>query len=34
MTLNARRGRTTALALLAVLGMLYPLTRRPILTWP
>jgi hypothetical protein len=33
MTLNSRRGGTTALALLAVLGMLYPLLRRPILTW-
>jgi hypothetical protein len=33
MTLDSRRGRTTALALLAVLGMLYPLLRRPILTW-
>ena len=33
MTLNSRRGRTAALALLAVLGMLYPLLRRPILTW-
>ena len=33
MTLNSRRGRTAALALLAALGMLYPLLRRPILTW-
>jgi hypothetical protein len=32
MTLNSRRGRTTALAL-AALGVLYPLLRRPILTW-
>jgi hypothetical protein len=33
MTLNSRRGRTAALALLAALGVLYPLLRRPILTW-
>ena len=33
MTLNLRRGRTAALALLATLGVLYPLLRRPILTW-
>jgi hypothetical protein len=33
MTLNSRRGRTVALALLAALGVLYPLLRRPILTW-
>lgn len=33
MTLISRRGGTTALALLAVLGTLYPLLRRPILTW-
>jgi hypothetical protein len=28
-----RRGRTAALALVAALGTLYPLLRRPILTW-
>src|SRR2546430_17711269 len=28
-----RRARTAALALLAALGALYPLLRRPILTW-
>jgi hypothetical protein len=28
-----RRGRTAALALVAALGALYPLLRRPILTW-
>jgi uncharacterized protein YndB with AHSA1/START domain len=33
MTLNSRRGHTVALALLAALGVLYPLLRRPILTW-
>ena len=33
MTLNSRRGRTAALALLTALGALYPLLRRPILTW-
>ena len=33
MTLNSRRGRTVALALLTALGALYPLLRRPILTW-
>jgi hypothetical protein len=33
MTLNSHRGRTTFLALLAALGVLYPLLRRPILTW-
>ena len=33
MTLNSRHGRTTALALVAALGLLYPLLRRPILTW-
>jgi hypothetical protein len=33
MTLNSRRGRTAALALLAALSVLYPLLRRPILTW-
>jgi hypothetical protein len=32
MTLNSHR-RRKALALLAALGMLYPLLRRPILTW-
>jgi hypothetical protein len=32
MTLNSRHGRTTALALVAAL-VLYPLLRRPILTW-
>ena len=33
MTRNSRRRRTAALALLAAVGMLYPLLRRPILTW-
>jgi hypothetical protein len=33
MTLNSRRGRPAALALLAALSVLYPLLRRPILTW-
>ena len=33
MTVNSRRGRTAALALLAALGVLYTLLRRPILTW-
>jgi hypothetical protein len=28
-----RRGRTAALAFVAALGALYPLLRRPILTW-
>src|SRR6266540_5212603 len=28
-----RRGRTAALALVAAVGALYPLLRRPILTW-
>src|SRR5437870_10001424 len=30
---ETRRGRTAALALVAALGALYPLLRRPILTW-
>jgi hypothetical protein len=34
MTLNSRRGRTAALSLLAALGVLYPLLRRPILESP
>jgi hypothetical protein len=33
MTLNSRRGHAAALVLLAALGVLYPLLRRPILTW-
>jgi hypothetical protein len=33
MTPHPRRGRTAALALLAALSVLYPLLRRPILTW-
>jgi hypothetical protein len=33
MTHNSRRGRTVALAFLTALGALYPLLRRPILTW-
>ena len=33
MNLNSRRGRTTALGFLAALGVLYPLLRRPIVTW-
>jgi hypothetical protein len=33
MTRNLHRGRAAALALLAALGVLYPLLRRPILTW-
>jgi hypothetical protein len=33
MTLNSHRRRTTFLALLAALGVLYPLLRRPVLTW-
>jgi hypothetical protein len=33
LTLSSRRGRLTALALVAALGVLYPLLRRPILTW-
>jgi hypothetical protein len=33
LTLSSRRGRLIALALVAALGVLYPLLRRPILTW-
>lgn len=33
LTLTSRRGRTAALALVAGLGAIYPLLRRPILTW-
>jgi hypothetical protein len=33
MNLNSRRGRTAALAFLAALSVLYPLLRRPIITW-
>ncbi len=33
MTLSSRRERLIALALIAALGALYPLLRRPILTW-
>jgi hypothetical protein len=33
MNLNSRRGRKAALAFLASLGVLYPLLRRPIVTW-
>jgi hypothetical protein len=33
MTRNSHRGRAAALALLATLSVLYPLLRRPILTW-
>jgi hypothetical protein len=33
LTVRSRRGPRVALALLATLGVLYPLLRRPILTW-
>jgi len=33
LTLSSRRGRLIALALVAALGVFYPLLRRPILTW-
>ena len=33
LTLDSRRGHTVPLALVAALGALYPLLRRPILTW-
>lgn len=31
--INSRRGRTTAFAVVAAFGVLYPLLRRPILAW-
>src|SRR5437763_14755178 len=33
LTLDSLRGHTVPLALVAALGALYPLLRRPILTW-